>query len=296
MSTSIDTLVDKLPEGGLTVRSLQLLDKFAPGQWQNTIGFDNTIRLVTGESDPQMISTIRARALTLYADNSQGYQRAISIYQLTDTADYALGAAALANKIGEKIGFLSFLSKLTPSHEKAQATDLAMKLIAELVAFCNTNGFPGDSIGDFMGAVGAYERENLIRMMAIITFNGLIPLGPDYAGKLMDTVRNLNVQDIENNPFFSRAKHLIPGGGSAAEALSFIGRGMGDMEGYVSGFTSKYGITLDGVLNDIRGWIDFTDDKLDYLAAFLAMSTDFMTHTGIQSVSRSLIDRAVSEI
>ncbi|HEY3440333.1 MAG TPA: hypothetical protein VGK29_06260 [Paludibaculum sp.] len=164
MGKPIDQLVDSLPTSGLTVRALGLLDYIAPGQWQNVTGFDNTIQLVTGESDPGLVAQIRNRALQLYGDTSQGYQRAISIYQSVETADAALGAAAMAHRIGEKISFLSFLDKVTPPQENSQALNLAMKLVAESVGFCYTNGFPGDGIGDFMAAVGAYEKENLIRL------------------------------------------------------------------------------------------------------------------------------------
>jgi hypothetical protein len=34
----------------------------------------------------------------------------------------------------------------------------------------------------------------------------------------------------------------------------------------------------------MKGIIDFTEDNLDYLAAFLDMSTNYMTHTGVQPV------------
>ena len=296
MANSIDELIDGLPIEGLTVRALSLLDHITPGQWENITGFDNMIRVVTGEQDADMIGRVRARSLELYADSEQGYQRAVSIYQMVDRADAALGAAAMAHKIGEKINFLSFLGRITPRQDKAQAIDLAMKLIAESVSFCYANGFPGDGIGDFVSAVESYEKENLIRMSAIIVFNGLIPLGPEFAGKLVEEVRNLDASDIENSRFFQAAKGLLPGGGSAGEALAFIKNGIGSMESYVGGFADKHGITLDGVLGEMKEFIDFTEDKLDYLAAFLDMSTNYMTHTGVQSVGRSLISRAVGEI
>jgi hypothetical protein len=296
VSKSIDELIDGLPSQGLTVRALNLLDHITPGQWENTIGFDNMIQAVTGEQDADMEGRIRARALELYNDTGQGYQRAVSIYQTVDTVDAALGAAALAHKIGEKINFLSFLRSVTPRQDKAQAMDLAMKLISESVSFCYANGFPGDGIGDFVSALESYEKENLIRMSAIIVFNGLIPLGPQFAGKLIEEVQNLDASDIENSRFFQAAKNLLPGGGSAGEALAFMKNGIGSMESYVGGFADKYGITLDGVLGEMKGFIDFTEDKLDYLAAFLDMSTNYMTHTGVQSVGRILISRAVGEI
>ena len=103
MSKSIDRLVDNLPSSGLTVRVLGLLDFAAPGQWQNTIGFDNMIRSVSGESDAVIVANIRARALELYNDSSQGYQRAISVYQLVDSAGGKVGLSSMAHMLGEKV-------------------------------------------------------------------------------------------------------------------------------------------------------------------------------------------------
>ena len=64
----------------------------------------------------------------------------------------------------------------------------------------------------------------------------------------------------------------------------------------MGGFAAQRGITLDGVLGRLSSFVDFSESKLDYLAAMLDMSTNYMEHTGIQSVSRSLIERAVGEI
>lgn len=70
MPESIDQIIDQLPMGGLTVRALQALDYIVPGSWQNLTGFDNSIRQITGESDPEMIGRIRARSLDLFNDSS----------------------------------------------------------------------------------------------------------------------------------------------------------------------------------------------------------------------------------
>ena len=291
MSQSIDQLMDSLSTGGLTVRLLGLLDLVVPGQWQNVTGFDNAIQVVTGETDPGMVAQVRDRALVLWDDASQGYQRAVSIYQTIDKVDAAIGAAALAHTIGERFSMFSFLDRVTPNQDKAQTVDLALKLASECVAFCSANGFPGDSIGDFVSAVTSYEKENLIRMAAILTFNGLIPLGPDYAVKLMDAVRGFDGSELEGNRLFQMAKGFLPG-----EPVRFVTNAVTSLESYVGGFMDSHGITLDGVLGHLRGVVDFADDKLDYLAALIDMSTDYMTHTGVQSVSRSLISRAVGEI
>lgn len=290
MSTSIDRLVDELPSSNMTTRALGALDFIAPGQWQNVTGFDNMIRHVTGEQDAGIIQSVRDRALQLYGDSSQGYQRAIQLYQLVDSADSKVGWAAAAHKLGEKVGLLSFLSKLTPKEDTAQTFDLALKIALECSAFCYANGFPGDSISDFLAALKAYEKENLIRMAGIVTFDGLIPLGPDYAGRLSETIANFNPSDIEDNAIFQRVKGLLPGG------AAFVGNAVSAASGYVGEFAGRYGVTLDSVLGRLNGFVDFSESRLDYLAAFLDVSTNYMEHTGIQSVSRSLIERAVGEI
>ena len=108
----ITDLVNELPSGGLTVNVLRGLDFVAPGQWNNLTDFDEMIRTVTGESDGDLIEQVRDRALELYQDESEGYQRAIWMYQTVDSAASALGTAAMANKIGQDT-FLSFLSSIT---------------------------------------------------------------------------------------------------------------------------------------------------------------------------------------
>ena len=51
---------------------------------------------------------IRNRMIELYNDRDNGYQKAMWYYNLVESADGALGAAAIANKIGDKIGLLYF--------------------------------------------------------------------------------------------------------------------------------------------------------------------------------------------
>lgn len=51
MSKPIFQLVDDLPTNNLTTKVLGMLDFVIPGQWNNLVGFDNTIRTVTGETD-----------------------------------------------------------------------------------------------------------------------------------------------------------------------------------------------------------------------------------------------------
>lgn len=84
-SKPLFTLVDELPAKNMTVRLLNALDWVVPGQWTNLVGFDNTIKAVTGEDDPAMVKKIGERTVQLYNDKTQGYQRAVWLYQTVDT-------------------------------------------------------------------------------------------------------------------------------------------------------------------------------------------------------------------
>lgn len=295
MSKPIFELVDELPTNNMTIFALRSLDFVVPGQWQNLVGFDNTIRTVTGETDEALIQQIGERAVHLYNDKSQGYQRALWLYQTVDTADRALGAAALANKVGDKIPLLGLLNRVTPKPDKAQTIDLTVKLVVELVAFCQINGIPGDSIGDFVASLGDYGGESLMRMAALVCFDGLIPLGPDFILKAQSVLGGLKPSDLEENQTFQRINDDIPGGNSAGK-LSFIGESFGSVKGWMSNFVASRNLTPEKVVSNLQRFIEVSDDKLDYLGAFLDMSTNYYEHTGTQTLARRLIERAVAEI
>ena len=296
MSKPIFEVVDNLPTKNLTIMMLNSLDFVVPGQWQNIVGFENTIRHVTGESDEEMIQQIGDRAVWLYNDKSQGYQKALWLYQTVDRADNALGSAALANKVGDKIPLVGgLLSRVTPNPDKAQSIDLCIKLVVELVAFCQINGIPGDSIGDFVAALADYGGESLMRMAALVCVDGLIPLGPDFIQKAQSTIGNLSHRDLESNPTFKGVKDLIPGQNSRGQ-LNFIGESFDSVKGWMSNFVAQRNLTPEKVFSQLQGFLDFSEDKLDYVAAFLDMTTNYYEHTGTQTLAVRLIERASAEI
>ncbi|MDJ0658853.1 MAG: hypothetical protein QNJ42_05120 [Crocosphaera sp.] len=295
MSKPIYEIVDELPTNNMTVKVLKTLDYVVPGEWDNLVGFENTIRTVTGETDEEMIQQIGDRAVHLFNDKSQGYQRALWLYQTVDSSDSALGAAALANKIGEKVSFLGFLNKITPNPDKAQAIDLSLKLVTELVAFCQINGIPGDSIGDFVASLGDYSGESLMRMAALVCLDGLIPLGPDFIIKVESSLNNLSPKELENNGTFNNIKEAIPGNNTHKQ-LNFIGESFDSVKGWMSGFVQEKDVTREGLFDRVSRFIEYSEDKLDYLAAFLDMTTNYYEHTGTQTLARRLIERAVAEI
>ncbi|MCV3217535.1 hypothetical protein OGM63_29180 [Plectonema radiosum NIES-515] len=295
MSKSIFELVDELPTGGLTISLLNSLDFVAPGQWHNVVGFVNTIKTVTGETDEDLIQQIGERAIYLYNDRSQGYQRAMWLYQTVDGTDKALGAAALANKVGESIPLLGFLNKVTPKPDKAQTIDLALKLVTELVAFCQINGIPGDSIGDFVASLGEYSGESLIRMVALVCVDGLIPLGPDFINKALSSINQTSPEELEQNSTFKNISDSIPGGDSSSK-LNFIGESFDSVKGWMGNLVASHNLTPQTVVANLQSFTQIADDKLDYLAAFLDVSTNYYEHTGTQTLARRLIERAIAEI
>ncbi len=294
MSKKIYEIVDKLPKGGLTVTALQTLDKFLPGQWENIVGFDNTIRKVTGETDEAMVTAIGERAIALFNDKSQGYQTALWLYETVDSASGLLGAAAMANRIGQD-SFLGFLKNITPKPEKAQTIDLVAKLVAEIVAFCKINGIPGNSLGDFLSALGDYSGESLMRMAALVSFDGIIPLGADFTTKALNLIKGMGPSDLDHNPTFKGIKDEIPGDDSKGK-LNFMTESFESTKGWMDKFVADKGITQNALVDGIAGFAEGSKSKLDYLGAFLDVSVKYYEHTGIQTLARRLIERAVAEI
>lgn len=291
----IDELVDNLPTSNITIYMLQALDSVVPGEWQNLVGFKDTIRAVTGETDKKTIKRIRDRAIDLYNDPSQGYQQAIWLYQIVDNADSALGAAAMANKIGEKIGFLSFLNKLTPKADTVQSIDLGLKLVVELIALSKINRIPLTRVGELATALSQYHNESLMRLAALVCIDGLIPLGPDFIRKVHSSLASVNPGLLQQNSTFQSISNMIPGG-SIGDKVGFIDQSVTAMQGWMGSFVNSHHLTPQGVLANLKHYIDFSDDKLDYVAAFLDMTTNYYEHTGTQTVARRVIQRAAAEI
>lgn len=291
----IDELVDNLPSSNMTVYMLRALDSVVPGEWENLVGFKDTIRAVTGETDKKTVKRIRDRAIELYNDPSQGYQTAIWLYQTVDNADSAIGAAAMANKIGEKVGFLSFLNKLTPKADTLQSIDLGLKLVVELIALSKINRIPLTNIGQLATALTQSHHESLMRIAALVCVDGVIPLGPDFVKKVSTTLGSLSPAVLQQNSTFQSISSMIPGG-STGDKLGFIGQSFGSMQGWMGNFVNSHHITQQSLLTNMQKYMDIADSKLDYVAAFLDMTTNYYEHTGTQTVARRVIERAAREI
>jgi hypothetical protein len=292
MDKSIIQLVDELPTDNITVKVLKALDYVAPSQWNNLVGFDSSIRSITEETDAKVIQKIRDRAVALYLDPQQGYQTAIKLYQTIDKADTAMAAAALANKVGEKIGFLSFLGNITPKADVTQSIDLVLKIAIEIIAFCKLNGIPQPNPQEFANSLtNNYKNASLTRMTTLVCLDGILPLGPDFLSKIQGVISGADAGIIAQNPIFSAVKNFLPGN-NPSDKLGFLAQGFNSVQGWMDNLVSKTGVTPQSISNSLGNFIQIADDNLDFVAAFLDQTTNYYEHTGIQTVARNLILKA----
>lgn len=296
MAEPINELVNDLPQRNITTMALEALDFVVPGEWDNTVGWHNTIKVLTGASGNQL-DRISGRALDLYGDEDNGYQSAIWLYRSTDNADTALGAAALADKVGGRIPlFGGLIDRLTPKADHIQALDLALKLTVEIVAYTKLHRRPANDIGSFVNALRQeYNGPSMIRAAALVCFDGLIPLGPDFLDVLSDRLNGMDSHHLASNGVFKTVGHMIPGGG-VGDQLSFINQSVSSARGWMNSFVTSRGLSPQKVTSSLQKFIELSDSKLDYLAAFIDMSTNYFEHTGIQTVARHLILRAQREV
>ena len=294
MSKEIYTLVDELPRRSLTVGLLQALDWVVPDNYVNLVGFEDTIRSITGETDPEYIQRVGVRAIELYNDTSQGYQRGLWIYRAADSVQGVAGTAAFVEKLSESFSFLSWLGIMTPKADTTQAIDLGIKLVAEVMAFLTINGRPGDNVGEFVESLTDFRDESRMRLAMMICVDGLLPLGPDFLSKAIDQIGS-DPSKVSENERFQRLRGMIPGD-AVRDQIGFMQKALDQLTSFVPSFISDNGISRDRVLESVKGVSDKFEGKLDYIAAIIDMTTDYFEHTGTQTVARQLITRASSEI
>lgn len=288
-------LVEDLPSSSVTTRLLGLLDYVVPGEWQNITSFEEMIKSVTGEDDQSLIQSVGERAIQLYHDPENGYQRAVWIYQMLDDTQGISGLASLGNKLSADFELLRFLGEVTPKADVTQAVDASVKLVGELTAFCLVNGMPGDSVGDFAAAFGAAQKEDAMRLAAFLAFDCVLPLGPDFLGKLHEAIGNLTDGLLSENGRFSRIASLLPTV-DLDSSKQLITENFHATASVLDRFATDRGIEQRSVFDRIRSVLHVADDRLDYVAAALDLVSNHFEHTGIQSVARRVISRAYGEI
>jgi len=288
--THISQLLEGLPTSSMTTRLLGLLDYAVPGEWTNVTRFDTLIQEVTGETDQALIQQVGEKAIALYADPQNGYQRAVTLFSLVNKESGLAGAATMAAKLGEGGGLLSMFSKLTPKPETTQAIDAVCKLGAELGAFVACNGIPGDGVADFVHAVSNYAKEEKIRLAAFVAFDCVLPLGATFLDKLTAAATK-----VSESSLFTALSSYLPGA-SDADKASVLARALSGVSGNLAGLAASANFSPASVLGKVKDVIDANESRAEYVAAAIDIGTNVFEHTGIQTVARRVVTRAYNEI
>lgn len=293
MSTVLERL-ERLPRRNLTVLALRGVGGLVGG-WQNNTSADALISDVLGSEDPALLSQVRARADTLSRSRHEGYGRALSLYDAVNRSQKASGGLRLLANVGGGLPLLKRMARAVPPSDTLQAVDLSLKVAAEMLAFTQVNGLPGDSFGDFAASLGQYAGEARVRMAALVCFDALLPLGDQALERLEGLLAGVSGRDLHQVPTYAGMAGQLPGRGEEAH-LSFLRQGVNTWLGWAGGFVSGLGLTGQRAVHALETTLGPWQGSFEGLAAFLDAFTDTYQHTGVQAVARRLVERAAAEI
>ena len=294
MSTVLERL-DRLPRRDLTVLALKGISTLVPGDWQNITSANALIASVMGSDDPALIAQVRERADTLSRARHEGYGRALSLYDAVNRSQKAAGGLRLLANVGGVLPLIKRVAKLTPTSDTLQAVDLGLKVAAEMLAFTQVNGLPGDSFAEFGASLNEYAGEARVRMAALICFDALLPLGDQALQRLDNLLGQVGQKELRLSPAYAGMAAMIPGRGDDAH-LSFLRRGVDQWLGWAGGYASSLGLSGQKAVRALETTLGPWQGGFEQLATFLDAFTDTYQHTGVQAVARRLVERAAAEI
>lgn len=293
MSTVLERL-ERLPRRNLTVLALQGIGTLAGG-WQNITSADALISDVLGTNDPALLTQVRARADALSRARHEGYGRALSLYDAVNRSQKASGGLRVLANVTGGLPLVKRMAQIVPPSDTLQAVDLSLKVAAELLAFTQVNGLPGDSFADFAAALQDYAGDAKVRMAALVCFDALLPLGDQALERLENLLAGVSGRDLRQLPAYTAMAGLLPGRGEEAH-LGFLRQGVGTWLGWAGGFASGLALTGQRAVQALESTLGPWQGSFKGLAAFLDAFTDTYQHTGVQAVARRLVERAAAEI
>jgi hypothetical protein len=294
MSTILERL-DRLPKRNLTVLALKGIGTLVPGGWRNLTSADDLIADVLGSNDPTLIAQVRRRADDLSRARHEGYSRAMSLYDAVNRSQKAAGGLRVLANVAGGLPLVKQMAKLTPASDTLQAVDLSLKVGAEMLAFTQVNGLPGDSFGDFAASLSEYAGEASVRMAALVCFDALLPLGDQALHRLDDLLSQVAPRQLRDLPAYAGMAPLIPGRGDEAH-LNFLRQGVDTWLGWAGGFVGGLGLTGQKAVRALESTLGPWQGGFEQLASFLDAFTDTYQHTGVQAIARRLVERAAAEI
>ena len=164
-----------------------------------------------------------------------------------------------------------------------------MKIAVEAIAFCKLNGIPQPKPQQFATALTEnYQGAGFMRMVALVCIDGILPLGPDFVGKIHEIITGIDARVISQNSVFLGIQDKLPGN-TTSDRMGFLKQCFAAVEDWMKGFVEKTGITPPIISDRLGQFVQIADDNLDFVAAVLDQTTNYYEHTGIQSVSKRLI-------
>jgi hypothetical protein len=295
MSATVLERLERLPRRNLTVLALRGISTLVPGGWQNQTSPDELISDVLGSDDPELVQQVRARADQLSRARHEGYRRALSLYDAVNRSQKSAGGLRVLANVAGALPLVKRLAVLTPASQTLQAVDLSLKVAAEMLAFTQVNGLPGDSFGAFTDSLNEYAGEARVRMAALVCFDALLPLGDNALHRLDGLLGQVSNRDLHQLPSYAGMASLLPGRGDAAH-MGFLRRGVDHWLGWADGFVGDLGLNGQRAVRALETTIGPWHGGMEQLAMFLDAFTDTYSHTGVQAVARRLVERAVAEI
>jgi len=295
MSATVLERLERLPRRNLTVLALSGISTLVPGGWQNQTSPEALISDVLGSDDLDLVQQVRARADELSRARHEGYRRALSLYDAVNRSQKAAGGLRVLANVAGALPLVKRLAVLTPASQTLQAVDLSLKVAAEMLAFTQVNGLPGDSFAAFGDSLREYSGEARVRMAALVCFDALLPLGDNALHRLDGLLGQVGSRELHQLPSYAGMASLLPGRGDAAH-LSFMRRGVDQWLGWADGFVGELGLSGQRAVRALETTIGPWHGGMEQLATFLDAFTDTYSHTGVQAVARRLVERAAAEI
>jgi len=295
MSATVLERLERLPRRNLTVLALRGISTLVPGGWHNQTSPEALISDVLGSDDLDLVQQVRARADELSRARHEGYRRALSLYDAVNRSQKAAGGLRVLANVAGALPLVKRLAVLTPASQTLQAVDLSLKVAAEMLAFTQVNGLPGDSFAAFGDSLREYSGEARVRMAALVCFDALLPLGDNALHRLDGLLGQVGSRELHQLPSYAGMASLLPGRGDAAH-LSFVRRGVDQWLGWADGFVGELGLSGQRAVRALETTIGPWHGGMEQLATFLDAFTDTYSHTGVQAVARRLVERAAAEI
>lgn len=295
MSATVLERLEALPHRNLTVLALRGIGSVVPRGWHNQTSAEALIIDVLGSDDPALVRQVRERADVLSRARHEGYGRALSLYDAVNRSQKATGGLRLLANIGGALPLVKRVADLTPASETLQAVDLSLKVAAEMLAFTQVNGLPGDSFADFAAALREYGGEARVRMAALVCFDALLPLGDRALQQLDGLLGRVGSRELRQSPTYGAMAGLLPGRGDGAH-LGFLRQATGTWQNWAGDFVSELGLSGQRAVQALESTLGPWQGSLQQLATFLDAFTDTYQHTGVQAVARRLVERAAAEI